>query len=60
MQDEEDKLFYPDLQAIITTWTLQGGHPVVYIKNINETTLSLRQERFIFSNEHFNVQKYAS
>ena len=48
VQDEENKIFFPDLNSIMNTWIMQSGHPIVHIKIFNETTILLRQERFFF------------
>ena len=43
----ENKLTNLNLNEIMKTWMKQMGHPVVTIKRINESTISLSQEQFL-------------
>ena len=36
----------------MTTWVTQKGHPVVTIKLINKTVLSITQNRFILDSRY--------
>jgi aminopeptidase N len=61
VQDEEHKVFSPNLQNFIETWVNQNGHPVVHVQIINETTISIKQERFLYdqsSSKAYNRKKY--
>ncbi|XP_012230687.2 putative aminopeptidase-2 [Linepithema humile] len=37
-----------NITTFLNTWTTQPGYPVVHIKNVDDKTISLRQERFFF------------
>lgn len=43
----ENKSHGLDLVKVMTSWTKQKGHPVVTIKRVNNTHISLEQNRFL-------------
>lgn len=44
---QEDKLKDVDISKVMTSWTKQKGHPVVTVKHLNSTHISVRQHRFL-------------
>ena len=54
-QEEKNKIFFPDLQHVMDSWLLQSGHPVIHIQRINETSFSIKQERFLFEKSSDNI-----
>lgn len=43
----EDKLNDVNLTTAMTSWTKQKGHPVVHVRILNSTHVSIRQNRFV-------------
>lgn len=43
----ENKSNGVNLLDVMTSWTKQKGHPVVTLKRINDTHISLEQNRFL-------------
>ena len=47
------------LENIMETWIYQKGHPIVHIQIINESSISIRQERFLFeSATNLNSERF--
>ncbi|CAF0711353.1 unnamed protein product [Brachionus calyciflorus] len=43
----ENKLTGVNITNVMTSWTKQKGHPVVHVKRINSTHISVSQNRFV-------------
>ncbi len=50
--DEENKLKDFNITRIMSSWTKQKGHPVIHIKKINNTHLSVKQNRFVLDSNY--------
>jgi aminopeptidase N len=46
--NDEGKLLNVNLSQMMPTWTRQKGHPVIHIKVLNSTHISVKQHRFVF------------
>ena len=55
----EDKLKDVDIANVMTSWTKQKGHPVVTIKIVNNTHITIRQNRFVLDSIPYQYNQFA-